>query len=68
MPPEPLTGGSVDIGKAVTEQLALELDPFPRAPGARFEGFVGSRRESCDDEGGPFAGLARLKGAGRDSE
>ena len=68
VPPEPLTGGSVDIGKAVTEQLALELDPFPRAPGARFEGFVGSRRESCDDEGGPFAGLARLKGAGRDSE
>jgi len=32
--PEPLTGGSVDIGETAAQHLALELDPFPRAAGA----------------------------------
>ena len=27
-------GGMVDLGEAVAEQLALALDPYPRAPGA----------------------------------
>ena len=62
--PEPFTHGAVDVGEAVAEQLALELDPFPRAPGAAFDGFSnGSKSVGDDDTGdaGPFAVLARLK-------
>lgn len=33
-PPEPLTGGTVDVGEAVAETLGLALDPYPRIPGA----------------------------------
>ena len=61
--PEPFTHGAVDVGEAVAEQLALELDPFPRAPGAAFDGFSnGSKSVGDDDTGdaGPFAVLARL--------
>lgn len=36
-PPEPITDGRIDLGEVVAEHLALALDPFPRAPGARFE-------------------------------
>ncbi len=62
--PEPFTDGAVDVGEAVAEHLALELDPFPRAPGAAFDGFSGrSKSVGGDDTGdaGPFAVLARLK-------
>ncbi len=30
----PYAGGVLDLGEAASEQLALALDPFPRAPGA----------------------------------
>jgi uncharacterized metal-binding protein YceD (DUF177 family) len=30
---EPLSGGIIDIGEAVAQQLSLALDPFPRANG-----------------------------------
>ena len=62
--PESLAHGAIDVGEAVAEQLALELDPFPRSPGAAFDG-LSSASESVgnDDTGdaGPFAVLARLK-------
>ncbi len=32
--PEPYAGGRLDLGAMVLEQLALGLDPYPRAPGA----------------------------------
>ncbi|MBK8175586.1 MAG: DUF177 domain-containing protein [Rhodospirillales bacterium] len=35
---EPLTGDSLDVGDALAEQLAIELDPYPRKPGAVFTG------------------------------
>jgi len=31
---EPLEGNVIDIGEAVAQQLALALDPYPRAAGA----------------------------------
>ncbi|HTS94106.1 MAG TPA: DUF177 domain-containing protein [Stellaceae bacterium] len=31
---EPLEGNAIDIGEAVAQQLALALDPYPRAAGA----------------------------------
>jgi len=63
-PPEPIPGGAIDVGEAVAEQLALELDPFPRAAGAAFDGFSSGPRADGDkdrDSGGPFAVLAKLK-------
>jgi uncharacterized metal-binding protein YceD (DUF177 family) len=35
---EPFDGDAIDIGEAVAQQLALALDPYPRAPGASLEG------------------------------
>lgn len=31
---EPLEGSVIDIGEAVAQQLAVALEPYPRAPGA----------------------------------
>lgn len=31
---EPLEGSAIDVGEAVAQQLAVALDPYPRAPGA----------------------------------
>jgi hypothetical protein len=72
---EPLTGNRIDAGEAAAEQLALELDPFPRAPGAAAEagegaafaagaaGAQGARGTEGEGEpAGPFAALSALAG------
>ena len=33
-PPEPILNGHIDLGELAAEQLALALDPYPRAPDA----------------------------------
>jgi uncharacterized metal-binding protein YceD (DUF177 family) len=33
-PPEPIRNGHIDLGELAAEQLALALDPYPKAPGA----------------------------------
>jgi uncharacterized metal-binding protein YceD (DUF177 family) len=58
-PPEPLTH-EIDLGGVVVEELALNVDPYPRKPGSVFA-------PSAADDGAtapasPFAALARLKG------
>jgi uncharacterized metal-binding protein YceD (DUF177 family) len=56
-------GGSVDVGEAAAETLALSLDPWPRAPGAEEtlkEAGVVSEDET-QEAAGPFAGLAGLR-------
>jgi uncharacterized metal-binding protein YceD (DUF177 family) len=54
-PAEPL-GREVDLGEILIEELALNLDPYPRKPDAEFkDGEPGAPRET------PFAGLAKLK-------
>jgi uncharacterized metal-binding protein YceD (DUF177 family) len=55
-PPEPLEGGTVDLGAIATEFLILALDPYPRKPGAEFV-VPGQDGDSLK----PFAGLAALK-------
>jgi len=57
--PEPLIGGSIDLGAIATEYLLLSIDPYPRKPGARFEPPATEK-----DTGGPFAALAALKEKG----
>ena len=49
------TGGVMDLGEAASEQLALSLDPFPRAPDAMLP------EAARDDAAHPFAGLAQWK-------
>ena len=60
-PPDAIIDGVIDIGEAVAEQLALELDPFPRAPGVVFEGFSVGEGGDEASPANPFAVLAKLK-------
>ncbi len=48
----PYAGGTIDLGEAASEQLALALDPFPRRPGVAF------LEEDGDAPQNAFAGLA----------
>jgi uncharacterized metal-binding protein YceD (DUF177 family) len=61
-PPEAIDAGTIDLGEAVAQQLAVALDPFPRAPGVVFSG--GDTAEAGVDEEqkpSPFAKLKQLK-------
>ncbi|MDO9433354.1 MAG: DUF177 domain-containing protein [Pseudomonadota bacterium] len=57
-PPDVLEGEEIDLAHYLVEQLALDLDPFPRKPGAEFEYKPAVTEES------PFAVLKRLKDDG----
>jgi uncharacterized metal-binding protein YceD (DUF177 family) len=68
--PEPIIHGRIDIGEAVAQQLALALDPYPRAPGAKIPAaYVGEAEgaevPSQETEGAgtvnPFSVLGKLK-------
>ncbi|MGF1611617.1 MAG: DUF177 domain-containing protein [Kiloniellales bacterium] len=72
-PPELVGPAGLDLGEAVAQQLALTIDPYPRAPGAVLEaaewppkGVRGSDDGGPEDdvEAGPFAALRRLKRGG----
>ena len=54
-PPDPIEGGTIDLAAYAVEHLALELDPFPRKPGAEFE------PPAAETEPSPFAVLAKLR-------
>ncbi|WP_166296892.1 YceD family protein [Bradyrhizobium sp. 2S1] len=56
-PPEPITGGFIDIGRLATDALFLGIDPYPRKVDAVFEQEV----EAPDPENHPFAALKALK-------
>ena len=66
---EPLAGTHIDAGEAAAEQLALELDPYPRAPGAELApaadvvGFDGD--DGAEEGRHPFARLAALAEEGK---
>ena len=59
-PVEPIVDDEIDVGDVIVQNLALALDPYPRAPDAAFE--------EVDDEAGkptgPFAALAALRDDG----
>ena len=54
-PPDVLDGDAIDVSAYVVEHLALEIDPFPRKPGAEFD------YEPPTEEESPFAVLKNLK-------
>lgn len=57
-PPDVLDGDSIDLAGYVVEHLSLELDPFPRKPGAEFD------YRPADAEESPFAVLKKLNDPG----
>lgn len=52
--PDILAGDAIDIAAYIVEHLALELDPFPRKPGAEFD------YQPPEVETSPFAALKKL--------
>jgi uncharacterized metal-binding protein YceD (DUF177 family) len=56
-PPEPIAEGVIDLGEAVAQQLAVALDPYPRAPGTAASAAAGAETERPS----PFAALASMK-------
>ncbi len=56
-PPEPITGGIIDLGRLATDVLFLAIDPYPRKEGAVFEAEVAAP----DPEDHPFAVLKALQ-------
>lgn len=50
---------AIDVGEAVAETLLLNLDPYPRAPGA--EQALKEAGVKSEGEAGPFGALAGLR-------
>ena len=59
--PDELMGDEIDLGEVVVEQLALLIDPYPRAPGAVFKNLAPDTVEVEKPAISPFAVLAKLK-------
>jgi uncharacterized metal-binding protein YceD (DUF177 family) len=51
----PYAGGSIDLGEALVEQVALDLDPYPRRPDAALPS------ATTEEPASPFAALAALR-------
>jgi uncharacterized metal-binding protein YceD (DUF177 family) len=51
-------GGSIDLGGAIADTLALSLDPYPRSAGA--EAALREAGVMSEAEASPFAALAKL--------
>lgn len=60
-PPEPIRHGLIDTGEAVAEHLALALDPFPRAPGARLDPALTMSDEPPEPHPNQFSALESIK-------
>ena len=54
-PPDVIEGDQIDLAAYVVEDLALEIDPFPRKPGVEFE------PPKDDADLSPFAVLKKLR-------
>jgi len=60
-PPEPIENGKIDLGEALSEELAVSLDPYPKKPGAVFSGIKDAPAEVAEIKPNPFAALEKLK-------
>jgi len=54
-------GKSIDLGTAIADTLALALDPYPRSAGA--QAALKEAGVINEEQAGPFAALAALKGS-----
>ena len=66
---EPIVNGQIEVGRIVYEQLASEVDPFPRSAEAELEQTQAPALAAGDTTGdtdNPFAVLSRLKTDGDD--
>ena len=64
--PEPLDGDTLDLGEVLAEQLALALDPYPRARDAHFEPILEGEADAAANDAedtavNPFSALKSLK-------
>jgi len=55
-------GGSIDLGTALADTLALSLDPYPRSAGA--DAALREAGVITEEQASPFAVLAKLKSGG----
>ena len=53
---DPIEDGRIDLGELVAETLAIELDPYPRKPGAGFADIIEDAEKPS-----PFSALSKLK-------
>ena len=53
-------GSAIELGEAIADTLALSLDPYPRGPNA--EVALQEAGVISEEQAGPFAALAALKG------
>ncbi len=63
-PPEVSEDGRIDLAELAITQVALVLDPYPRAPGVAFDPAKAGLKASdilAPEPAGPFAALAKLK-------
>ncbi|HEY4343171.1 MAG TPA: DUF177 domain-containing protein [Parvibaculum sp.] len=60
-PPEPIENDMIDIGEAMSEQLAVAIDPYPKKPGAHFEPPLEEPETAAEKPANPFAALEKLK-------
>lgn len=60
-PPEPIRNGHIDLGELAAEQLALALDPYPRAPGAAIPAEFRPEEESGAEPNRPVNPFSILK-------
>ena len=60
-PPEPVGPHGIDLGEAVAQQLAIALDPYPRAPEAALPEEPRAGAGGARAAEGPFAALESLK-------
>jgi uncharacterized metal-binding protein YceD (DUF177 family) len=60
--PDIVNGGAIDLGELAAEELALNLDPYPRKPGAELAAELGSVQPENEQRSGdsPFAALRKL--------
>lgn len=63
IPAEPYSGGQVDVGAALAQQLSLAVDPYPRKAGAKLDWTSEEDGDDSAEPPGPFSALAKL---GRD--
>jgi uncharacterized metal-binding protein YceD (DUF177 family) len=59
--PEPVPPGGIDLGEIVAEQLALNLDPYPRVEGAKLAQAEWGAVSEGEQGRSPFAVLDSLK-------